>query len=420
MLAVPGVEPRLQLVAAGQQLGRARGEPLVQPGQRRPEPLRRAGPPPAAARPPRRRPARGPPAGRRSRSAHPRCPPSPVRRRCRVLLPLPGVLHAPRGPRRIPRPRRPVRRLGRGPIARRTVWPGSSRGRSHAGGGAGGAVDSGPRGVRTGAEPRTTCSPTRSSAAPTSATGSPGTGSSPSWCCSPATPPRSRRPCGCAPSTACRSWPAAPGTGLSGGALPVADGVVISLARLKRVLEVDPVDRRAVVEPGVTNLEITAAAAPHGLYYAPVAIASLHTDAPDFEGRYRIAETAIFEALERTARPSAARDGRGRATRAPPRPRPFPRTGSRRASAARSTIHAVEVAKDAIAAGEAIQVVLARRQSFDLPADPATGAAARRDRRSTGRSAGSTPARTCSSSGCRRSRSSARARSSSSRSRATG
>ncbi|MGE3257504.1 FAD-binding oxidoreductase, partial [Pseudonocardia sp.] len=59
------------------------------------------------------------------------------------------------------------------------------------------------------------------------------------------------------------------GTGLSGGAVPVADGVVISLARLKRVLEVDPVNRRAVVEPGVTNLEITAAAAPHGLYYAP-------------------------------------------------------------------------------------------------------------------------------------------------------
>src|SRR3954471_12334423 len=59
------------------------------------------------------------------------------------------------------------------------------------------------------------------------------------------------------------------GTGLSGGALPVADGVVISLARLNRILSVDPVDRRAVVEPGVTNLEITAAAAPHGLYYAP-------------------------------------------------------------------------------------------------------------------------------------------------------
>jgi hypothetical protein len=68
------------------------------------------------------------------------------------------------------------------------------------------------------------------------------------------------------------------GTGLSGGALPVADGVVISLARLKRVLEVDPADRRAVVQPGVTNLEITAAAAPLGLYFAPdpVQPAGLH------------------------------------------------------------------------------------------------------------------------------------------------
>jgi glycolate oxidase len=59
------------------------------------------------------------------------------------------------------------------------------------------------------------------------------------------------------------------GTGLSGGALPVADGVVISLSRLKRVLEVDPVNRCAVLEPGVTNLEITGAAAAYGLYYAP-------------------------------------------------------------------------------------------------------------------------------------------------------
>ena len=59
------------------------------------------------------------------------------------------------------------------------------------------------------------------------------------------------------------------GTGLSGGALPVADGVVISLARLDRVLEVD-VDRGvAVVEPGVTNLEITRAVAAEGFFYAP-------------------------------------------------------------------------------------------------------------------------------------------------------
>ena len=59
------------------------------------------------------------------------------------------------------------------------------------------------------------------------------------------------------------------GTGLSGGALPVADGVVISLARLNRVLDVDLDRCRVVVEPGVTNLAITRAVAPDGFYYAP-------------------------------------------------------------------------------------------------------------------------------------------------------
>jgi glycolate oxidase len=59
------------------------------------------------------------------------------------------------------------------------------------------------------------------------------------------------------------------GTGLSGGALPTADGVVISLQRLRRIVEVDPVNRRAVVQPGVTNLDISKAAAVYGLYYAP-------------------------------------------------------------------------------------------------------------------------------------------------------
>ncbi|MGW1551988.1 FAD-linked oxidase C-terminal domain-containing protein [Streptomyces sp. NPDC002346] len=59
------------------------------------------------------------------------------------------------------------------------------------------------------------------------------------------------------------------GTGLSGGAVPVARGVVISLARMRRVLEFDPEDRRMVLQPGVTNAEISALAAPHGLYYAP-------------------------------------------------------------------------------------------------------------------------------------------------------
>ncbi len=59
------------------------------------------------------------------------------------------------------------------------------------------------------------------------------------------------------------------GTGLSGGALPVAEGIVVSLARMKRVLEVDLDAQRVTVEPGVTNLEVTAAVGAHGFYYAP-------------------------------------------------------------------------------------------------------------------------------------------------------
>ena len=103
------------------------------------------------------------------------------------------------------------------------------------------------------------------------------------------------------------------------------------------------------------------------------AIASLHTEAPDFEGRYRIAEPAIFEALERTARPSAAEiAAERRRAAAAARPAPRGRTGSTTSLGRDEYIRAVEVAKDAIAAGEAIQVVLARRQSFDLPVDPST------------------------------------------------
>jgi anthranilate synthase component 1 len=107
------------------------------------------------------------------------------------------------------------------------------------------------------------------------------------------------------------------------------------------------------------------------------AIASLHTSDPDLEGRYRIAEDAIFEALERTSRPSAAEiAGAGVGA-----------TGTNGGALARPAaladaslgrdeyVRAVETAKDAIAAGEAIQVVLARRQSFDLPVDPASGKA---------------------------------------------
>jgi glycolate oxidase len=59
------------------------------------------------------------------------------------------------------------------------------------------------------------------------------------------------------------------GTGLSGGALPLADGVVMSLARFNRILGIDPVNCTARAQPGVRNLAISEAAAAHGLYYAP-------------------------------------------------------------------------------------------------------------------------------------------------------
>jgi glycolate oxidase len=59
------------------------------------------------------------------------------------------------------------------------------------------------------------------------------------------------------------------GTGLSGGALPLTDGVLLSLARFNRILDIDIENRTARVEPGVTNLSISKAAEPFGLYYAP-------------------------------------------------------------------------------------------------------------------------------------------------------
>jgi len=122
------------------------------------------------------------------------------------------------------------------------------------------------------------------------------------------------------------------------------------------------------------------------------AIASLHTETPDLEGRYRIAEEAIFAALERTSRPSAAEMGsqlrngdaaigiengasRGTGGMTGAMTGATGTTGGLVGDASlgrEEYVRAVEVAKDAIAAGEAIQVVLARRQSFDLPTDPGT------------------------------------------------
>ena len=59
------------------------------------------------------------------------------------------------------------------------------------------------------------------------------------------------------------------GTGLSGGVTPVGDGVVLSLAKFMSILEINPLARTAVVQPGVRNLAISQAVAAHGLYYAP-------------------------------------------------------------------------------------------------------------------------------------------------------
>jgi glycolate oxidase len=59
------------------------------------------------------------------------------------------------------------------------------------------------------------------------------------------------------------------GTGLSGGALPHAEGVLIVTSQMREILEVDIAAERAVVQPGVINLNVTRAAAPHGYYYAP-------------------------------------------------------------------------------------------------------------------------------------------------------
>ena len=59
------------------------------------------------------------------------------------------------------------------------------------------------------------------------------------------------------------------GTGLCGGAMPNNGGVLLSLAKLNRILQIDPLARTACVEPGVLNLSVSEAAAEYGLYYAP-------------------------------------------------------------------------------------------------------------------------------------------------------
>ena len=63
--------------------------------------------------------------------------------------------------------------------------------------------------------------------------------------------------------------PRGAGTGLSGGALASEDAVLLVLTRLNRIVSVEPMNRRAIVEPGVVNLKLSAAVLPMGLHYAP-------------------------------------------------------------------------------------------------------------------------------------------------------
>ena len=63
--------------------------------------------------------------------------------------------------------------------------------------------------------------------------------------------------------------PRGAGTGLSGGAIPIEGGVVVSFSRMSRILELDAANLRAVVQPGLVNLHLSTAAAPHGLYFVP-------------------------------------------------------------------------------------------------------------------------------------------------------
>src|SRR5262249_32320440 len=59
------------------------------------------------------------------------------------------------------------------------------------------------------------------------------------------------------------------GTGLSGGAIAVAGGIMLVFARMNRILEIDYENQRAVVQPGVVNFDLTQAVEHAGLYYAP-------------------------------------------------------------------------------------------------------------------------------------------------------
>ena len=84
-------------------------------------------------------------------------------------------------------------------------------------------------------------------------------GAARTWWCFRAPPKTWSRSSRSAASTACRSWAAARAPGLSGGAIARAGGIIIGFARMNRILEIDLENERAVVQPGVVNLDITLA-----------------------------------------------------------------------------------------------------------------------------------------------------------------
>ena len=154
--------------------------------------------------------------------------------------------------------------------------------------------------------------------------------------------------------------------------MPRFTGGAVGALAYDAISQFEPVplpDRDVIGVPQAAFLETDLVLVFDHLTHTLSAIASLQTAPPDLEGRYRIAERAIYEALERTARPSVAELA----------PTPSARTGAgaSAATALESPIEAslgreayeaaVSRAKDAIASGEAIQIVLARRQSLTLP-----------------------------------------------------
>ena len=150
----------------------------------------------------------------------------------------------------------------------------------------------------------------------------------------------------------------------TGGAVGAVSYDAVSSYEPVPLPERDPVD-----VPLATFLETDLVLVFDHLTHTLSAIASLHTDAPDLEGRYRIAERAVHEALERTAAPApdghgaAGKTGAGNGTGSRAEPAVPVETSLGR----EQFESAVLAAKEAIAAGEAIQIVLARRQTLALP-----------------------------------------------------